>query len=93
MLDVYPAELKAFVLGKIASGEFKSADEFAIEAAALYREMDRRRELIRQQVAEGIAQIDAGEYIEIKGDEQLRDFFEGVKRRGRERLKNESDLQ
>lgn len=88
MLDAYPPDLKEFVLRKIASGEFGSADDFAVEAAELYREMDQRREELRVKIAEATAQIDAGEYIELNGEEELREFFEDVKRRGRERLKN-----
>jgi hypothetical protein len=86
MLDSYPPEIQAFVQQKIAAGVFRSADEFAIEAAELYCEVDRRREELKAKVAAGMAQLETGEYIDIDGDEELEDFFEDVKRRGREKL-------
>lgn len=86
MLDSYPPEIQAFVQQKIAAGVFQSADEFAIEAAQLYREVDRRREELKAKVAAGIAQLEAGEYIDLDGEDELQDYFEDVKRRGREKL-------
>lgn len=84
MLDSYPPEIQAFVQQKIAAGVFRSADEFAVEAAELYREVDRRREELKAKVAAGIAQLESGEYVDVDGDEQLQDYFDEVKRRGRE---------
>jgi Arc/MetJ-type ribon-helix-helix transcriptional regulator len=89
MLDAYPPELQEFVLSKIASGEFRSVDEFAVEAAALYRDVDRRREKLKEEVEAAIAEIDAGQSIEINDETDLREFVDGVKRRGRERLARE----
>ncbi|QDT71055.1 hypothetical protein [Lacipirellula limnantheis] len=86
MLDSYPPEIQAFVQQKIAAGVVRSADEFAIEAAALYCEVDRRREELKAKVAAGMAQLETGDYVDIDGEEELREFFEDVKRRGRERL-------
>jgi hypothetical protein len=86
MLDSYPPELQAFVQQKIAAGVFQSVDEFAIEAAELYREIDSRREEIKSKVAAGMKQLESGEYIDIEGDDELREFFDDVKRRGRERI-------
>jgi hypothetical protein len=90
MLDAYPPDLREFVAQKIAAGEFKSAEEFAVQAAELYRELDRRQADLKRSVEEGLAQIESGDYIELNGDEELREFFEGVKRRGRELLARQS---
>ncbi len=90
MLENYPPDLREFVAAKIASGQFKSADEFAIRAAELYRHMDCRHEELKRAVAEGIAQIEAGDYLEFRDDDELHEFFEGVKRRGRELLAKRS---
>ena len=86
MLDSYPPEIQAFVQQKIAAGVFRSADEFALEAAELYYEIDRRREELKAKVAAGLAQLETGEYIDLEGEDELRDYFEDVKRRGREKL-------
>jgi Arc/MetJ-type ribon-helix-helix transcriptional regulator len=86
MLDIYPQDLREFVIQKIASGEFKSADEFAIRAATIYREMDRRQQDLKESVQAAIADLESGNYIELKNDEELKQFAEDIKRRGRERL-------
>jgi hypothetical protein len=86
MLDAYPPDLRDFVAQKIASGELKSADEFAVHAAELYRDMDSRHAEMKRAVELGLQQLDAGDSIELKGDEELQKFFEDLKRRGREQL-------
>jgi hypothetical protein len=91
MLDAYPSDLQAFVQQKIATGEFKSADEFAVQAARVYREIDLRHQKLKQSVVEAIADIEAGNYLHLKSDDELRQFGEDVNRRGRERL-SESTL-
>jgi Arc/MetJ-type ribon-helix-helix transcriptional regulator len=86
MLEAYPPDLRDFVAQKIAAGEFKSADEFAIHAAKVYREMDRRHRELKESVAEAIAELESGNYIELKGEDELHEFFEELKREGRKRL-------
>lgn len=86
MLDAYPPDIRDFVLQKVASGEFKSADEFAIEAARVYRESDLRRQELKRLVDEGVADIESGNYIVLQNNEELHEFCEKIKREGRERL-------
>jgi len=88
MPDAYPPDLRDFVNQKVADGLFRSADEFAVEAASLYRELDQRHQELKQSVQEGIDQLETRDYVEIQGKEALDDFFNRVKDRGRERLKN-----
>lgn len=90
MIDAYPPDIKAFVLSKIASGEFQSADEFAVQAAKVYRDLEQRGQNLKQSVTDAIADLDAGNYIELKNEDELRQFAEDIKRRGRERLLNAS---
>jgi Arc/MetJ-type ribon-helix-helix transcriptional regulator len=93
MLDSYPPDIQQYVQQKIASGVFKSVDEFAIEAAALYCEMDRRRESLRAKIAQATAELDRGEGIVLDGEEQLHAFFEDIKAEGRRRLAARSAVQ
>lgn len=87
MLEAYPPDLQNFVLQKIAAGEFKSADEFAIRAATVYRDIDQRRQELKKLVDEGIADIESGNYIVLESQEDFRAFAEDIKKRGRERLR------
>jgi len=86
MLDDYPSDLRDFVAQKIASGGFESVDDFAIQAARVYRELDQRHAKLKQAVTEGLAQLESGDYVKINGEQELREFFENVKRRGRDAL-------
>ena len=90
MLDNYPADLQEFVRQKIAAGTFQTVDEFAVEAATLYQELDRRHQILRQQVLEGLTQLDVGNCAELENDDSLAEFFERIKQQGRNDLKNAS---
>jgi hypothetical protein len=88
MLEVYPPDLRDFVNQKIAEGAFGSPDEFAVEAAELYRELDNRHRVLRDVVAEGAKALDEGAYTEISGAESLELFFEQIRSRGRQVLRD-----
>lgn len=92
MLDIYPPDLRDFVVQKIAAGEFKSADEFAVRAATIYRDMDLRHQELKESVQEAIADLEAGRYTELRNDEELHEFFEQLKREGRKRLADEQKV-
>lgn len=82
MLDNYPADLQAFVKQKIAAGSFRSVDEFAVEAAALYQELDARHQELRKRVLAGAEQLENGDFIELSDDEELASYFDRIKRQG-----------
>jgi antitoxin ParD1/3/4 len=67
------AELEALVNDKVRSGRYRSASEVVREALRLLVERDEllaiRKDAIRQQIAEGIAQADQGRLVD--GDEAL----------------------
>lgn len=83
-------ELEAFVHRKVESGMYNSASEVIRESLRLLEEREwikeRRLEEIRREVKKGLDQIRKGEFIQLNSDEELNDFFEDIKRRGRERL-------
>ncbi|MBL9165065.1 MAG: hypothetical protein JNL18_20210 [Planctomycetaceae bacterium] len=86
MLDSYPPNIQAFVDQKIASGVFRSVDDFSIEAAELYLEMDRRREALKAKLANATAELDRGDGIVLEGLEEIGEFFTGIRTEGRRRL-------
>ncbi len=81
MLDSYPPDLRDFVIQKIADGSFRSADEFAVEAASLYRDLENRHQALRTEVAAGLQELDNGAYHEFHDVESLDLFFEKIKSR------------
>jgi hypothetical protein len=86
MLEDYPPDIRDFVIQKIAEGTFRTADEFAVEAASLYRELDSRHRTFRAQVAAGIQELENGEFSEFSETDSLDAFFEQIKCRGRAAL-------
>ncbi len=74
-------ENKQFMEDALAQGLYPSRDELfndALRSLQLEREWRRHAE-------EGARQLQSGEYTDFD-DESLAEYFEGVKRRGRERL-------
>jgi len=59
-MATYPPELEAYVQQKIASGEFNSRDELAVEAVRLYREIEQRRAQLKADVQAAIDEADRG---------------------------------
>ena len=79
-----PPDLETFVQHEVESGNYPSPEEVVSEGLRLLRE--RKLYDLRRDIDAGLAQIERGECIELKGDQALREFFEDIKRRGRERL-------
>ena len=75
-------ELEKLVTEKVGSGLYGSASEVVREALRLLHERDQlrelRREQLRQQIAKGIADLDAG-----RVDEFTYDVAAEIKRQGR----------
>jgi len=85
-----PPDLTDFVAKKLATGEFTSLDELAFAAIRRIRNREAQElEELRSMLREADAQIDRGEYIEINSKEELKAFFEEIKRAGRAGLSRE----
>jgi len=74
-------ELEKLVIDKVNSGRYNSASEVVRDGLRSLQNDDLRREIML-----GVEQIRAGEGIVVDGQDELRQLFEGVKRRGRQQL-------
>jgi len=83
-------ELEEFVHRKVESGRYNSASEVVREGLRLLDDNDRMREMrmdeMRREVMKGVEQLKNGEYLQLDSEEELKAFFEDIKRRGRKRL-------
>jgi antitoxin ParD1/3/4 len=81
-----PPDLEQFVQSQLDSGKYGSASEVVCDAVRILRERQKRLEGLRQEIEQGIKDLDAGEFIEIESDDALREFFEDIQTRGMRRL-------
>ncbi len=77
-------EQQAFIEQGLRDGRFASSDDAMREAVTLLEARERERAFVR----EGLDDLDAGRYGDYT-DETLHELFDGIKRRGLERLSAE----
>jgi antitoxin ParD1/3/4 len=70
----------------LAQGRFRSADEAVEYALGLLHESQPAIESLTAKIQEGRDDVAAGRVTSFQSDEELKEFFETVKRHGRERL-------
>jgi putative addiction module CopG family antidote len=85
MSQSLPPELERFIEQAIASGQYATREELLADAVRLLREHQLRLDELRLDIQEGYDEIRRGEGIWLKTREELREFFDDIKRRGRER--------
>lgn len=84
-----PPDLQQFVHQVVDSGSYTSEADVVGQALRLLQQRQRRIEELRREVQPALDQLDRGEGVAIKDEEELRLFFEDVKERGRKRLESE----
>lgn len=83
-----PSDLAQFVRQQVAAGRYQTEAEVVSHGVRLLQERERKLEELRQMVLPALERLDRGEGIVLEGDDELREFFEDVKRRGKERHAN-----
>lgn len=87
-----PPDLAGFVADQLAHGKYDSASDVVCDAVRLLRERDERRTALRTDIDQGIAQLEAGDFIELEGDAAIDDFFSDVLVRAAERRGSKQDV-
>jgi len=85
-----------FIRDKVKSGRYANASEVVREALRRLEqeEMIAAQSVIvdpddvEEKVLEGIRSMESGDFIELRGDEDLRRYFEDIIRRGKKRFAN-----
>ena len=84
-----PSDIAQFIEQEIASGRYRSEDELVLDAVKVLRELKERHRRLCDDIQQGLRELDEGRGIHIEGDEGLRQFLDGIKAEGRERLARE----
>ena len=83
-------ELEKLVNDKVKSGRYNSASEVIREGLRLLQDHDELKRIrlddLRREIMLGVEQIRNGQSIVLETEEDRKEFFEDIKRRGRERL-------
>ena len=79
------SEQQAFIEKGVRDGRFASSDDAVREAVTLLEARERELAQTRAFVREGMDDLDGGRYEEYT-DETLHKLFDGIRRRGLERL-------
>ncbi len=81
-----PSEFQRFVNQVIGSGSYTTESEVVGDALRLLQQRRQRIEELRREIQPALDQLDRGEGIELKNEEELDAFFEDIKTRGRAQL-------
>lgn len=83
-------ELEKLVNDKVKSGRYNSASEVVRESLRLLYDHDELKRIrldeLRRQIMLGVEQVRNGQSIVLETKKDRKEFFEDIKRRGRERL-------
>ncbi len=81
-----PSDLESFVSAKLATGGFRTIEEVAIAAMRTCRDAEQENlEELRAALQAAEAQIERGEGTTIQNQDELRTFFNDIRRAGDER--------
>ena len=89
MPDSLPPELQQFVDQELDSGRYQSTTAVICAGLRLLHRL--RLHELRQDIEAGLRQLDRGEGIDIQDEASLQEFFDDIRKRGRERLQARKD--
>ena len=78
MTETLPADLQQFVQEELAAGRYASPAEVIGEGLRLLRDRERRLQELRAEIQVGIDELERGEGIVIRDEQELAAFFEQI---------------
>lgn len=88
MSSIIPPECQVFAADAVASGKYRSEQELVFTALRLLEHHERRLDALRTDLQMGLSELDRGEGI-VLGDESAQQaFFDDIKARGRQHLRD-----
>ena len=84
-----PADVADYVQSELDAGKYRTAEDLVTAALRERRDREQKLAQLNALLDEGFRDIEQGNVIEIRNEEEEKAFFESIKRRGRERLQRE----
>ncbi len=81
----FPSELRHLVDQGLASNNYRNEDEMLLAAVRLLQDRDTDFGRFEANLKTRLERLDRGEAIELEDDQALREFFDDVQARGRQR--------
>ena len=78
MVDILPPDLTQFIQDELASGHYSSQQEVVQEAVRFFRESRECYRLLKNEIQQRIAEMDAGQSTEINNDAELAMFLRDI---------------
>ena len=78
-------DLEQYVQQKVASGQFGSPEEFALEAMRLYRDLEARHESLKHDVQAALEPSEKGRSEPLDVDSIKKELADELDERGRDR--------
>lgn len=85
MIDALPPDLEQFIADELASREYPSRSDLIVDAVRRLRDRKARLEKLRAELQVGRDQLDGGEGIVLKDENDLERFFDDIRQRGEAR--------
>ena len=81
-MATYPPDLEQYVQSKLARGDFRNREEFAVEAARLYQELEARHAQLKADVQAALDESRRGESKPLDIDAIKQEIKEELDPRG-----------
>ncbi|MEX2141566.1 MAG: type II toxin-antitoxin system ParD family antitoxin [Pirellulales bacterium] len=78
MIESLPSDIQHFIQAQVSAGKYSSEADVVIEAVKLLRDQEENYQRFRAEVQRRLKSLDEGNYIELNGDEELAQFFDGL---------------
>jgi putative addiction module CopG family antidote len=80
MIESLPSDIQHFIHAQVSLGKYSSEADLVEKAVRLLRDREDDYQRLRAEIRRRLAEVDAGNYIELNGDEELANFFDEIMR-------------
>jgi Arc/MetJ-type ribon-helix-helix transcriptional regulator len=80
MIESLPSDIQHFIHAQVSLGKYFSNVDLVEKAVRLLRDREDDYQRLRAEIRRRFAEVDAGNYIELNGDEELANSFDEIMR-------------